>query len=113
MERWIADRATVEPAAGGRYDFGWGGPVKILDIVPLHVLEYAWAYEGEPDTAVRWELGEPSGGTRVVLVHHGFGDRRTGDYRAGWAAILNAFKNHLESGRSWAPPRRRPRQTVA
>ena len=39
LNRWIAERAAVEPEVGGRYDFGWDhGPVKVLELEPGKVL---------------------------------------------------------------------------
>jgi hypothetical protein len=44
LERYMADKATVEPRPGGIYDFGWGGngPIKILELEPDRKLTYSW-----------------------------------------------------------------------
>jgi uncharacterized protein YndB with AHSA1/START domain len=55
LERYIADKATVEPRVGGKYDFGWeeGGPIKILEL--------------EPNRKLTYSLAEPPLGRRTVL----------------------------------------------
>jgi uncharacterized protein YndB with AHSA1/START domain len=102
LERYIADRATVEPRAGGKYDFGWEeggcGPIKILELEPSRKLIYSWQY----DTVVTWILEDSEGGTRVTLVHSGFAqDQCTDDYTVGWLKFINSLTSMLEIGDSW------------
>jgi uncharacterized protein YndB with AHSA1/START domain len=101
LERYIADKATVDPRVGGKYDFGWGGgPIKILELEPNHKLTYSWNF-GE-DTVVTWVLEDSDGGTRLTLVHSGFGkDRSTDDYTTGWLKFVNGLKSMVEIGDSW------------
>ncbi len=104
LDRWIAEKAEVEPEPGGRIDFGWdgGGPVKILDLDPDRVLAYSWQYPpDEPDTVVRWELEGSGGRTRLTIVHSGFGERSVDDYQLGWQQFLVSLKRMLEVGESW------------
>jgi uncharacterized protein YndB with AHSA1/START domain len=101
LERYIADKATVEPWVGGKYDFGWGGgPIKILELEPDHKLTYSWRFH--EDTVVTWVLEDSEGGTRITLVHSGFGkDRSTDDYTGGWWKFINSLKSMVEIGDSW------------
>jgi uncharacterized protein YndB with AHSA1/START domain len=105
LERWIADRATVEPQVGGAYDFGWDhGPMRILELEPDRRLAYSWRRPGEPDTVVTWELEGSGGHTRLVLVHSGFADARSArGYEVGWAAFLASFKRMHELEGRWRP----------
>jgi uncharacterized protein YndB with AHSA1/START domain len=105
LERWIADRATVEPHVGGVYDFGWDhGPMRILELEPERRLSYSWRRPGDPDTVVTWELEGSGGGTRLTLVHSGFTEPRSaGGYDVGWAAFLASFKRMQELGGRWRP----------
>ena len=100
LERYMADKATVEPRPGGKYDFGWGGngPIKILELEPDRKLTYSWHH----DTVVSWILDDSEGGTRITLVHSGFAkDRSTEDYTAGWWKFVNYLKSMVEIGESW------------
>jgi uncharacterized protein YndB with AHSA1/START domain len=111
LNKWIASSATVEPAVGGRYSYGWtyehggrtveGGPTRILDLVPNERLVTDWPdWRGDPTrprTRVAWLL-EPLGTkTRVTVVHGGFA--RTADisdYPFGWPGFLDQLKSHVE-----------------
>jgi len=111
LERYLADKATVEPRVGGKIDFGWEGgqgrakggchgPIKILELEPDHKLSYSWLFQEE--TVVTWVLEDSEGGTRLTLVHSGFGkDRSTDDYTCGWWKFINSLKSMLEIGESW------------
>jgi uncharacterized protein YndB with AHSA1/START domain len=111
LERYLADKATVEPRVGGKIDFGWEGaqgrakggchgPIKILELEPDHKLSYSWLFQEE--TVVTWVLEDSEGGTRLTLVHSGFGkDRSTDDYTCGWSKFINSLKSMVEIGDSW------------
>jgi uncharacterized protein YndB with AHSA1/START domain len=105
LDRWIAERATVEPHVGGVYDFGWDhGPMRILALEPQRRLAYSWRRPGDPDTVVTWELEGSGGRTRLVLVHSGFVDTRSaGGYEVGWSAFLASFKRMHELEGRWRP----------
>jgi uncharacterized protein YndB with AHSA1/START domain len=108
LDRWMTAKSTVEPVVGGRMSFGWPseGPVKILSIVPNEKLSYSWAHAHDPETIVTWTLA-PNGGrtaTRLTLVHSGFGDRDTEDFRTGWLKHVVWMKALVERGDSWVPP---------
>lgn len=107
LDRYFATRAVVEPYVGGRYDFGWGngGPVKILELAPPEKLTYSWEYPPEPPTVVTWTLERSGGGTRLMLVHSGFGSERlTEEYQTGWLNCLNRIKFLVEGGPTWRVP---------
>ena len=103
LERYIADKATVEPRTGGKYDFGWegNGPIKILELEPNQKLKLAYSWRDQ-DTVVTWTLEDSEGGTRLTLVHAGFAkDRSTDDYTTGWLKFINKLKSMVEIGDSW------------
>ncbi len=111
LERYLADKATVEPRVDGKIDFGWEGgqgrakggchgPIKILELEPDHKLSYSWRFQ--EDTVVTWVLEDSEGGTRLTLVHSGFSkDRSTDDYTCGWWKFINSLKSMVEIGDSW------------
>jgi uncharacterized protein YndB with AHSA1/START domain len=108
LDRFFAAKAVVEPHIGGRYDFGWGdgGPVKILDLTQDTTLAYSWHFENEPPTIVTWTLENSGGGTRLTLVHSGFGRQTwTEEYHCGWLNCANRLKFLVEVGPGWRPPR--------
>jgi uncharacterized protein YndB with AHSA1/START domain len=109
LDRWMTAKSTVEPVVGGRMSFGWPteGPVRILSIVPNEKLSYSWAHANDPETVVTWTLEPPSErrtSTRLTLVHSGFEDRDTEDFRTGWLKHVVWMKALVERGDSWVPP---------
>jgi uncharacterized protein YndB with AHSA1/START domain len=109
LDRWMTAKSTVEPGIGGRMSFGWGteGPVRILSIVPNEKLSYSWEHANDPETLVTWTLEAPNGrrtATRLTLVHSGFGERDTEDFRTGWLKHVVWMKALLERGDAWIPP---------
>ena len=49
LDRWIAERATVQPEVGGAYDFGWDhGPMRILELEPRAAARVLVAAPGRP-----------------------------------------------------------------
>lgn len=106
LERWIAEKAEVEPEVGGRINFGWDhGPVKILELVPDKVVAYSWQHaDGPPESVVRWELAGSGGHTHLTLVHSGFGpDKATDGYQLGWQEFLVSLRRMHEVGAGWQP----------
>jgi uncharacterized protein YndB with AHSA1/START domain len=64
-----------------------------LVIQPPKLLEFTWLASWEPGsvpTKVRIELDPVPAGTRVTVVHSGFGDekKRTDGYADGWGRVL-------------------------
>jgi uncharacterized protein YndB with AHSA1/START domain len=89
-----------KPCVGGKIDFGWGGgPIKILEVETDRKLSYSWHDGDDPETVVTWTLEGSDGGTRLTLVHSGFGpERPSGDYTAGWYYFVNSLKSMAELG---------------
>ena len=108
LDRWMTAKSSVEPVTGGRMSFGWKneGPVRILSIVPNEKLSYSWEHANDPETVVTWTLDRPNGKstTRLTLVHSGFGERDTEDFRTGWLKHVVWMKALLERGEAWIPP---------
>ncbi len=107
LDWWMMASSEVEPVRGGRYRFGWKGegPVRILDIVPDEKLSYSWEHGNDPETVVTWTLEGSGGTTRLLLVHSGFGERDTEDFRTGWLKHVLWMRGLVEKGAGWAPPR--------
>jgi uncharacterized protein YndB with AHSA1/START domain len=106
IDRWMSAKSSLEPVVGGQVSFGWDGegPVKVLDIVPNEKLQYSWHHGDDPETVVTWTLEGSEGGTRLVLVHSGFGRRETEDFRTGWLKHVLWMKSLVERGSAWSPP---------
>ena len=103
LDRWIASQATVEPRIGGQYSFGWGAPLKILELAPNEKLACVWPEE--PETIVTWTLAESGGKTWLTLVHSGFApDTPTLGLNSGWLNFMSWIKAIAETGPTWTPP---------
>jgi uncharacterized protein YndB with AHSA1/START domain/catechol 2,3-dioxygenase-like lactoylglutathione lyase family enzyme len=106
LERWIAQRAEVEPTVGGRYSYGWPmgfGPVKILELVPNERLVTQW--DQPAPSVVTWTLEASGGRTRLTLVHSGFApDQASGGISAGWVNFLTWIRSLAEYGPAWQLP---------
>jgi uncharacterized protein YndB with AHSA1/START domain len=98
LGRWLAP-TTIDPRAGGEvhHDFGEGETChgRILTWDPPRVLEYGWAFTGEPDSVVRFELTPTGTGTRLTLVHRQLGAPHATGYGAGWHAHLDRLAAEL------------------
>jgi uncharacterized protein YndB with AHSA1/START domain len=107
LDRYLAEKAEVNPVEGGKIDFGWGtGPIKLLTVDPDREVSYSWQDDTEPETVVTWTLEGSDGGTRLTLVHSGFGAKRaTDDYSTGWWFFVNSLKSMLEMGAPWTRAR--------
>ncbi|MFO7171455.1 MAG: SRPBCC domain-containing protein [Bacillota bacterium] len=110
LEKWIANRAQVEPWAGGRYDLGWGahgedGPGHITRWEEGRLLGYTW-FESGRQTEVLWRIRPDAEGAVVELEHGDFGDQVATclGCRLGWADWLNVLWLHLlgrPASRTW------------
>lgn len=74
-----------------------GGTYRVVE--PPRVLELTWkpSWDEGPETVVRYELTESGGGTRVKVLHSGFGDRVDSckNHEAGWNNVLGWLRAHL------------------
>jgi len=107
IDRWIGKGASIDLEVGGKRDYGWEGegPVKILELVPNEKLSHDWKHGDEPESIVTWTLEDSGGGTRLHLVHSGFGDDRdTEDFRTGWLKHIIWMKSTIEKGEAWSAP---------
>jgi len=89
---WLSP-ATVDLVNGGSVDLDFGeeglAGGTIIELVPGKVLEFEWAFPGEPDSILRLELAQSKGGTTITLNHRLLpGDQVVG-YGAGWHAHLD------------------------
>lgn len=105
INAWAGSKvAQVEPRQGGRYSYGWeyevegrkvkGGPTRILEYVENERLVVDWPdWRGDESVTgqtISFQLETVAEGTRVTLVHAGFG-RTTdiSDYPFGWGYFLS------------------------
>lgn len=71
---------------------------------PPKLLEFTWLASWEPGstpTKVRVELDPVPAGTRVTVVHSGFGgdeQKRQGGYAEGWTRVLDWLREALPAG---------------
>lgn len=74
-----------------------GGTYRVVD--PPRALEFTWkpSWDPGPETVVRYELTPSNGGTRVKVLHSGFGDRVESckNHEAGWNRVLGWLVGHL------------------
>jgi uncharacterized protein YndB with AHSA1/START domain len=125
LTSWLCLRARVEPVVGGRYELFWcedeSRPesdstlgCRVLSIDRPRLLEFTWRgsdavadvmnVEGAAETAVRVVLKPTPTGTRLEVVHYGWGDgpgwqdARSWFDRA-WQGALEQLRARLRSDR--------------
>ena len=73
-----------------------------LVVDPPRVLEFTWnaSWDQGPMTRVRLELAATPAGTRLTVIHSGFGEdaKRSGSYADGWNRVLGWLKPYIEGG---------------
>ena len=119
LDQWIATKAVVEPRVGGRYSHGWsheiggrqveGGPTRILELVQDEKLVVDWPdWRGDTSVPVQkltYLLAPEGAGTRVTLIHDGFGRAADiSDYPFGWAWFAGRLKDVAERPTKAAEP---------
>ncbi len=111
LVRWFPLEAEVEPGENGHITYGWGealrGTSRIRNWVPEEHLRTSWMAADDPEDqrasqlAVDWFLEGSGSGTRLRLVHSGFGpgeewDEEFDGTRRGWTYELLSLKHYLE-----------------
>jgi len=108
--RWFMDAAALDLRPGGALSFVWegSGPVggRVLEVDPPRRFDFA-CDEGPElgETTIAIDLAADGGGTRLRLVHTGFGaggdwDRVYVDTVGGWTEELEHLRRWLEAGRA-------------
>lgn len=91
LREWLCDMATTAPRVGGRcylawYD-GYYSSGEFTQLVPGEEVAFSWHGRGEPGpSSVKVTLRPDGGGTRVSVVHDGFGNG------AGWEEVVSALE---------------------
>ncbi len=121
LVRWFPMEAEVRPGKGGEIVCKWGelaGRCRILEWDPPRHLKTGWMEAPEPGggahgtpagspappVCVDWFLEGRGGGTRLRVVHSGFGrgaqwDKEFDGTNRGWTFELQALKHYLERQR--------------
>jgi uncharacterized protein YndB with AHSA1/START domain len=117
MKQWYFDLKEFKAVPGFEFEFE-GGPedrvyihqCKIVEVIPLEKLSYAWKYKGyEGSSLVTFELFEEGERTRLKLTHEGLEsfvvnnnpdlDRK--NFNAGWSHIIGtSIKEHIDKNAS-------------
>jgi len=85
----MTDRDTPGQTVGGEY----------ITIDPPRLLEYTWSpsWDDFAVTKVRCEIEPTPDGSRLTLIHSGFGDRSkmASSHAEGWVRVLGWFTNWI------------------
>lgn len=85
----MTDRDTPEQEVRGEY----------ITIDPPRLLEYTWSpsWDGFKVTKVRCEIEPTPTGSRLTLIHSGFGDqgKMASDHAEGWVRVLGWFVSYI------------------
>jgi glutathione S-transferase len=115
LEGWTTPEAVTDPRVGGRYRLAMGDPEtgavhavagEYVELRRPERIAYTWTWEGEPDemrgsedTLVTVDFIEEGGGTKVVVVHSGFGGDGARDLHAeGWTGCLDNLTRRVFPG---------------
>jgi uncharacterized protein YndB with AHSA1/START domain len=123
LARWLCLRAVVEPVVGGRYELFWNPDAsrpdsdstlgcRLLAVDRPRLLRFTWrgADEvadvmnaiGTAPTEVEVRLFPTPDGTRLEVLHEGWGDgsdweRARAWFDRAWSGALEALRGHLGS----------------
>lgn len=113
-ERWLPG-CEIDPRVGGtvRFDFGDEGAAtgSVSEIREpgagtdgTGVLVHSWAWEGVPDSVVRWVVEPALEGTRLTLDHGEVLPEPAVEFAVGWHLMLDALALDLDdrsAGQAW------------
>ncbi len=106
IAEWFTEASPLGPV-GSPYtlDFGDGSVVtgSVLEVEPGVRFVHSWRWEGDDESAttrVAWSVSSAAGGSRISLVHDGWGeaglDADTRDDHAGyWTGYLEDLRDVL------------------
>jgi uncharacterized protein YndB with AHSA1/START domain len=108
LREWMCDQAwTVIQPQGAyqvRWESGYQASGRFTELDPPRRAAFTWQGTGEPgETAVTFTIEPEAGGTRVTVVHTGFGpgaewDAHVAASEKGWDGGLDNLKSTLETG---------------
>lgn len=85
----MTDRDTPQQEVRGEY----------ITVDPPRLLEYTWSpsWDGFAVTKVRCEIEPTPSGSRLTLIHSGFGERgkMAGDHAEGWVRVLGWLASYI------------------
>lgn len=112
LETWFVTRAEIDPRPGGTFNLWWQEnhvPGQIVALDPPRQMVFTW--DDGPQygvTTCTVDFIPESDGTRVRLIHTGFGMGENWDslydgVNGGWVEELGNLKHWLETGavKSW------------
>lgn len=110
LVRWFGDAAELDPRPGGALRFAWeeygDQHGRVLEVDPPRRFVFAWDEGPElGETTIAIDLIPDGGGTRLRLVHTGFGvggdwDRVYADTGGGWIEELEHLRRWLDEERA-------------
>lgn len=100
LREWLCDVATTAPREGGRCYLAWNDGYyssgEFTRLVPGEKVGFSWHGRGEPaPTRVNVTLTPDGDGTRVSVVHDGFGS--SADWQEAVGALEQAWPLSLEN----------------
>jgi uncharacterized protein YndB with AHSA1/START domain len=96
LRGWLA-ATTLEPRAGTDWEANFASEGErargtVVAVEPGRLLELTWAFSGEPESRVRFELQRDGDDTVLVLDHCQLRAADAADYGAGWHAHLDLLE---------------------
>ena len=108
LREWMCEYAWTMIQANGVYHARWEGGYytngRFVELDPPRRAVITWLGPGEPgETVVTFTVQPEAGGTRVTIVHTGFGsgpewDEAVAGSEKGWDRGLDNLKSTLETG---------------
>lgn len=107
LVRWFLSKATVEPTAGGEFNFSWVGGYRMKSHLTRfengRVVGFEWLDAGpggrKVKTQVLFRVRKQGTGTLLVLRHTGFtSPRHFAECASRWAYYLTNLKSVLATG---------------